>query len=77
MKVMKLCVHRLMSACNQRGGCASIIITLKTFVTCTVTIMTTAVANCVTCNQLVWADCKTHCRLLMQYDRNFTDIILL
>lgn len=60
MRVMKLCVPRLMSACNQRGGSASIIINLKNFVT----IMRTAVASCVTCNLLVWADGKTDCRLL-------------
>jgi len=63
MRVMKLCVHRLISACNQRGGSASIIINLKNLVTGTVTIMKTAVA-CVTCNLLGWADGKTHCRLL-------------
>jgi hypothetical protein len=62
MRVMKLCVHRLKSACNQRGGSASIII--KNFVTGTVTIRKTAVASCVTCNLLVWADGKTQCRLL-------------
>jgi len=64
MRVMKLCVHKLMSPCNQRGESASIIINLKNFVTGTVTIRKTAVASCVTCNLLVWADGKTHCRLL-------------
>ena len=63
MRVTKLCVHRLMSACNQRGGSASTIINLKNFVTGTVTRLRTAVAICVTCNLLVWADGKTHCRL--------------
>jgi hypothetical protein len=64
MRVMKLCVHRLMPAYNQRGGSASIIINLKNFVTGIVTVMRTAVASCVTCNLLGWADGKTHCRLL-------------
>jgi len=52
MRVMKLCVHGLMSARNQRGGSASIIINLKNSVTGTVTKMRTAVASCVTCNYL-------------------------
>jgi hypothetical protein len=70
IRVMKLCVQGLMSACNRRGGGANSIMNIKNFVNDSVTITRTAVAVVSHANYLPG-------QIIMQHDRDFTDVIQL